>query len=460
MSHIYVASGAKVDLLNPRVENIHVEDIAHHLSHLCRFTGALSHFYCVSPETRVLRDDLTWQAAGDLRMGTHLIAFDDQPAGSARVPRRRTRTAHVTHTGRIWRDVWKLTLSDGTVLRASAEHPWLTQARQGRNQKWETTARIAGAVNGTHRFGRKGSRFGVKGRRYLPRFFYPWTTNTTREAGYLAGMFDGEGCVTRHVYRGTQCGSGFSLTLTQKANAALTETCRVLEELGLNYTLGPAAARGVHTVTITGCWADRLRVLGSLRPHRLLSNVQHMLRAGEADVELHSLSQVEVVAADFQGAQEVVALSTSTGTYIAEGFGSHNSVAEHAVVLSRLVPERLAYAALHHDDHEYVLGDVSSPLKALLDAASRQCYTELATRWQSAIEDVLGCVPPSGSDILLMHELDVQLRRYEAQLLMKGVATQPFSPIPHLQLPPLTPAQAKQAFLDRHRELVEGGWAC
>lgn len=129
------------------------------------------------------------------------------------------------------------------------------------------------------------------------------------------------------------------------------------------------------------------------------------------------------------------------------------SVAEHAVVLSRLVPERLAYAALHHDDHEYVLGDVSRPLKAVLNAHSRGCYTELAERWQMVIEDALGCVSPSAPDALLLHELDVQLGRYEAQLLMKGVATHPFSPLPYLQLPTLTPTQAKAAYRERHEEL-------
>lgn len=42
------------------------------------------------------------------------------------------------------------------------------------------------------------------------------------------------------------------------------------------------------------------------------------------------------------------------------------SVAEHSVMVSRLVPPRLAYSALWHDSIEFVQGDWPSPLKVFL----------------------------------------------------------------------------------------------
>lgn len=42
------------------------------------------------------------------------------------------------------------------------------------------------------------------------------------------------------------------------------------------------------------------------------------------------------------------------------------SVAEHSVMVSRLVPEALAYDALWHDSIEFIQGDWPSPLKAYL----------------------------------------------------------------------------------------------
>jgi len=42
------ASGRKFYLFDPRPEEIHLEDLQHHLGHLCRFTGATRHFYSVA----------------------------------------------------------------------------------------------------------------------------------------------------------------------------------------------------------------------------------------------------------------------------------------------------------------------------------------------------------------------------------------------------------------------------
>lgn len=45
---IRTVSGLVVDVLNPEVEQIQIEDIAHSLSHLCRFGGHVPKFYSVA----------------------------------------------------------------------------------------------------------------------------------------------------------------------------------------------------------------------------------------------------------------------------------------------------------------------------------------------------------------------------------------------------------------------------
>lgn len=48
MSNIQLSSGGYLNLLSPKVSDIHIEDIAHGLSNICRFNGQTEHFYSVA----------------------------------------------------------------------------------------------------------------------------------------------------------------------------------------------------------------------------------------------------------------------------------------------------------------------------------------------------------------------------------------------------------------------------
>jgi len=47
-SYLETVSGAHLDVLQPKAEDIHLEDIATALSNICRFTGHVSKFYSVA----------------------------------------------------------------------------------------------------------------------------------------------------------------------------------------------------------------------------------------------------------------------------------------------------------------------------------------------------------------------------------------------------------------------------
>lgn len=48
MTFIITRSGVRFDVLNPRPEDVRLDDIAHSLSHLCRFVGHTDRFYSVA----------------------------------------------------------------------------------------------------------------------------------------------------------------------------------------------------------------------------------------------------------------------------------------------------------------------------------------------------------------------------------------------------------------------------
>jgi hypothetical protein len=70
------------------------------------------------------------------------------------------------------------------------------------------------------------------------------------------------------------------------------------------------------------------------------------------------------------------------------------SVAEHAVLVSYLVPKELAYTALHHDDVEAFIGDSSSPLKKLIPE-----LRALARKIEPWIARSLGLIYPFPEEI-------------------------------------------------------------
>ena len=113
----------------------------HKMSRLGGASGKGRSSYCVTPETKVLTADLRWVPAGESKPGQLLLGFDEIPNGKGRRKpksqlrdvkgrstgfnrgKRKLRKSIIKHTGLIKRRVVRLELEDGTMLRASIEHP-------------------------------------------------------------------------------------------------------------------------------------------------------------------------------------------------------------------------------------------------------------------------------------------------------------------------------------------------
>lgn len=260
---------------------------------------------CVAVGTRVLKADWTWVPVESLKVGDALIGFDESgdPSANGRGRSRRYRTSHVTATGVDPRECVRVSFDDGTSVVCTSNHPWLVKKRKvGKPRVWVEAADL-----------KPGHLLGV--------YFDVWETDQTREGGWLAGMYDGEGS---HVYnqRGrydADTNSG-SLNITQNEGPVLDHIVRLLIERG--YKIGirgkgrPGACRNVE---ILGGFAEQVRLLGSIRPIRLLPKIRYEGRSMNA-IRNRAVVKVEPV-----GKRDVVVMSTSEQTYIAEGMGSHNT---------------------------------------------------------------------------------------------------------------------------------------
>lgn len=254
---------------------------------------------CLAPDTRLLTSDLRWVEAGSVQVGDTLIGFDETPSGN----HRRLRSATVERVATLRKPCYELELGDGTTIVASADHQWLREVRPVGGHWLRTDQMVAGPKRASA----------------LQRWINPWTSNgvSPYDQGYLAGALDGEGCLARS-------GSGTlkAVQFTQRDNVMLAEVRRILGALGVQHGSQSHAGsslseRGYESLRV-GQRPQVVMLLGKIRPKRLLE--------GFTPDALGALrtQPVRLIRKTFVGTQSVTAIQTSTRTFIAEGFASHN----------------------------------------------------------------------------------------------------------------------------------------
>lgn len=131
------------------------------------------------------------------------------------------------------------------------------------------------------------------------------------------------------------------------------------------------------------------------------------------------------------------------------------SVAQHSVLVSHIVAEEHALAALMHDAAEAFLGDVSRPLKRLLPD-----YRRIEERVEQALFAKMGIPYPLAKEVKIA---DGQMLRVEQTALMPPHADSwdcdehpwPQGIILNVKTA-LCPEEAFHAFMERYVDLTEG----
>jgi hypothetical protein len=127
------------------------------------------------------------------------------------------------------------------------------------------------------------------------------------------------------------------------------------------------------------------------------------------------------------------------------------SVAQHSVMVSRIVPPDDALAGLLHDAAEAFIGDVARPLKQLLPD-----YKEIEKRVESAVFACFGIVSVPASvkeaDIIMLatEQRDLMAPHDDEWALIANITQLPMT------IHPWDPERAKAEFLDRYIEIVGG----
>ncbi len=263
-------------------------------------------FDCVASDVLILCADLTWRPAGDLLVGDELITVDESSPSRRG---RRFRKAVVTANSLARDSLLRVVTPQGSV-RCNYHHPWLAQRRE-RPHTWEWLKAedlrpgdvVMHAVD-------------------------VWDVDRSWDAGWLAGMYDGEGCLSFHAN-----GTTSQLSMAQRVSPTADRMIRLLKERvgsGNAYLTDRRPYQPQYHFVVSA-HADVMKLLGSIRPPRLLAEAERVWD-GRVIGGRHRVTTVTAV--EGAGTGMIAQLSTSTHTYIGAGFVMHNSVNEFRQTLS------------------------------------------------------------------------------------------------------------------------------
>jgi hypothetical protein len=254
-------------------------------------------YNCIGVGTRILRDDLRWVPAESLKAGDGVFGFDeDLGSGVGRGRTRRWRHARVIHSSIQTRPAVKLHLRNGETLTCTADHRWLCGTTYGNVTRWVRAD-------------------DVKPGWTLRRYLRPWTDDESRDGGWLAAIFDGEGSLSIIPKKR-------AITLTVHQNEGLVAD-RIRRRLASRAPHSEGLQKRCIRFQIVGGLATQLSLIGSIRPDRLLPKAVQFL--SDRGPSLEAIEDVAVVEVEHIGEAPIVVMGTDTETYFAEGYGSHNT---------------------------------------------------------------------------------------------------------------------------------------
>ncbi len=325
--------------------------------------GRSPHPNCLVPGTRLLCADLVWRPIERLKVGDALVAFDEfgtETPSKHHNPNRRLmgacmRTAAVEAAGSLQLPCATINTDMGSIT-ASMNHMWLVVPEKGTRsgeqaRKWCTTQDLQPGMQ-------------------ILFFSQPWDENRGTKAGWLGGLLDGEGCLSKS--------SGWQVTIAQSAGPVFDRAQEIANELQFNTSIDAGGPSRVPHLRFNGGMPGVLRVLAELPNVRLRGKAvneriwegQQIGRGIGREGRAQNRATVQLVSP--VGIQEVVALQTSTSTFVADGYFSHNCA---YIISDRQVARRsngwkwVKYTGSHpHDQHAHFAvgtGPDSAPFTAL-----------------------------------------------------------------------------------------------
>lgn len=268
--------------------------------------------FCLDENTKVLRSDFKWVRISEVRPGDILVGVDEFGIGvtkNGNTNQRKMRRTVVEATRTFREETLKLTLENGVEIIATGEHRLLSKKNGGVEPEWKTVSSLK--VGNVLRYVSK-----------------TWG-DPTNEDSWFGGMIDGEG----HLALPSR--SGVALGVSQVDGPVWERLLEYVKTRGYNFRIevdkrsagesSKLGSKDVNKVVISRI-DDVFKAMGLARPARFLP------RGGDwwegkslPGGKIRHVAWQKIIKIEYAGVRNVVDLQTSTKTFIAEGFVSHNS---------------------------------------------------------------------------------------------------------------------------------------
>jgi hypothetical protein len=251
---------------------------------------------CLEENHKVLTADLRYVPLKEVNVGDELVSFEEY---SINKRSRRYKKGTVLAVKSTEKETFKVTLESGKEFVVTDDHRWLV--RTGSMYRWVETNSL-----------RKGT--------CIPKLMDEWETLESYDAGWLSGMYDGEGSLHQ---RKTTRGFCVQLSICQKVGETLNKLVGVTSKL-----IGEKLVTNFHhdatqvtTLRVKGGVRGILHVLGSVRPSRLLAKFDPNNIGSIACSKENNDKVVSIVK---NGLATVREIDIDAKTMIVEGYGHHN----------------------------------------------------------------------------------------------------------------------------------------
>jgi len=284
--------------------------------------------FCVHPDTLILCEDFQWRKAGILKIGETILSFNEDPIyGKNNSPSRKYTKSKITSNNKAQKESLEIEVEgDAPNIKCSIDHPflvWGSMKNRDDFYSYKPTKETIKSINMPRGYGLiwKNANELIEGDE-IAFFGKPWKYEESRTAGWLEGMYDGEGSL--YTGKSGRTFAAWKVNISQNEGDVLNKLRNELDKRNFKYYENKTESGCVRNV-LKGGFYEHARFLGTINPIRLINKGKTELKDLPALKKNYTYSLVKVKHIKKIGISDVASITTSNGTFITNGFLSHNT---------------------------------------------------------------------------------------------------------------------------------------